>query len=74
MGGLQLGRKDGFDVWVARPDANFDYYSKQQEFKLKGDLFCLSSMQQFLKEDSRAAELRKNTYGAGMLARKYEPL
>lgn len=74
LGGLQLGRKDGFDVWVLRLDVNFDYFSKQREFKLKGDLFCLSSMRRFLKEDSRAAELRKNTYGAGMLAHKYEPL
>lgn len=53
---------------MARPDENFDYFSKQREFKLKGDLLCLGSTQRFLREDSRAAELMENTYGAGMHA------
>lgn len=44
---------------------NFDYFSKQRDLKLKVDLFCQSNTQGFLG-DALGAELRKNTYGAGM--------
>lgn len=49
---------------------NFDYFSKQRDLKLKVDLLCLSDIVGFL-EDALGAELRKNTYGAGMYIYKY---